>query len=130
MSGAKALPSKMAPEAPFGHFRRLTARFLAIWRLEFAVIRQFRGTHPLEIILDLLRNAIKSKIRANRIVQSEFYEGPKNYEKNNVRRKMRNCFLSFHIGTLRQDEKEGCHDLRKLLRFRRERWLDFCMTCA
>ena len=38
--------------------------FLAIWRLEFALIRQFRGRHPLEMILDLLRNAIKLKIRA------------------------------------------------------------------
>ena len=60
--GAKALSSKMAPKAPEGQFRRFHRKsmiFAFFWHLEaeFAVIRQFRGRHPLEIILDLLRNA-------------------------------------------------------------------------
>ena len=76
----------MAPEAPEGQFRRFHRKsmiFAYFGHLE-ARIRfhsAFRGRHPREIILDLLRNAIKVKIRVKFDCSKTSFAKTKNVEK-------------------------------------------------
>ena len=84
--GAKALSSKMAPEAPFGQFRRFHRKSMIFAFFGFLETRIHRhsavsGRHPLEIILDLLRNAIKSKIRSKYDCSKRVLRRPKNMKK-------------------------------------------------
>ena len=68
LNGAKALSSKVAPEAPEGQFRRFHRKsmiFAFFGHLE-ARLRchlAISGVTPVDIILFLLGNAIKLKVR-------------------------------------------------------------------
>ena len=117
-------------------------RFLAIWRVEFAVFRQFRGRHPLEIILDLLRNAIKSKIRAKFDCSNEFFSKTKKCWKNYVRRKFHEIASDWNFETKwvwRTSwiwERDCVFNARKFLESRilpsppTRTWVGFLQACA